>query len=106
MEDETIRTLITAFASTAAVLTTAVFGIVTHTRKEKITRLERKYKWTLEQFKSLYRTEKLYTAELETHMGEPASEIKKRFRKKVVEQGNDHIELTDTRASKTLQKLG
>lgn len=105
MDENTLRILITSIASSIAVITTALFGYFTHVRKDKITNLEKRLAWTLRQYKSLYRVEKLYLAELEKQLERSAGEIKKEFRKVISDDGNDHIELTDTEVRKKLQRL-
>lgn len=105
MEQETIRTLITGLSSTVAILATVVFGLLTHTRKEKIQRLEKSLRSTYEQYKTLYRVENELLSRLAEATQGNAAALKKEVRKKIYEDGNDHLSLTDTEVNKRMQKL-
>ncbi len=105
MEGETIRILIASIASIISAMTTALFGYSVNARREKLLTLEKRLVQTLKQFRSLYRVEKLYLEELERLLGKPKSEIKIEFRRRVYNNDNTHITLTDTEANKQIERL-
>lgn len=105
MEEETIRTLITATSSSVAILATVFFGFVTHTRKERIEKLEKELRESYGQFRTLYRVEKELLRRLECSGSTNATELKKEVRKSIHENGNEYLTLTDTEVNKRLQKL-
>ena len=105
MDSETARTLITAVSSSIAVISTALFGYFTHTRKNKIASLEKRLSSAYGQFITLYRVEKEYLTALSTHLDKSPDALKIIFRRRVVDDGNVPIELTDSSAYKAMVKL-
>jgi len=105
LDNETIRTLITAISAVLTTGTVAYFGYLTTTRKTKIEKLQKELSNVYKQYSYLYKVEnKLLTLLEENQIGAKKT-LKINTRKEVLGDTDEKITLTEESIKKRLFQL-
>ncbi len=105
MQDETIRTLITALSAVITTALTVWLAFRSLERKERIANLERELRNAYEEFTLLYKVEDALLEELAPLKNISSQQLKIVSRKSITEKSGNNISLTPERIKTKIKEL-